>query len=151
MTRSNNSRDRVWISCSQLKSLQLACRSPHFARQRLRRVMGYLRFSGDMGMNLGEPEYGKGKRKQDVKTSGFLKHLLMRTDQAAKATPNQPVVQSTMPLHVFKRSSGSSPAESELHAMVSGCSDGIFIKRWAEFLLSALSTFSGQITVPVSP
>ena len=40
--------------------------------QRLRRLMGYLKSSGNMGMKLEMPEFGKGKRKEGCESQWLL-------------------------------------------------------------------------------
>ena len=58
------SRDRVDIMFT-VKELATSMSKPTLCSlQRLRRLMGFLKSSGNMGMKLGMPEFGKGKRKE---------------------------------------------------------------------------------------
>ena len=137
------SRDLVDIMFT-VKELATSMSKPTLCSlQRLRRLMGYLKRTGDMGMKLGMPEYGKGKRKE-----GCEFQWLLETFTDADWASNKSHRKSTNCaihflngsfIHASSRTQkviSVSPAESELHALVSGWCAGIFIKRCAEFLLS---------------
>jgi hypothetical protein len=115
------------------------------ALQRLRKVIGYLKTSGDMGVKLVVPESGMGKWK-----SGDDKFWLVETFTDADWSANKQHRKSTSSAIHFVNGSfvyassrsqrvvSLSSAESELHSMASGCSDGIYIKRCLEFLTGNL-------------
>ena len=98
-------------------------------------------------MKLKVPEFGSGKTKQGVET-----FWLMETYTDADWAANKKHRKSTSSsIHLVNGSLASASsrtqqvialpsAESELHAMVSGCSDEIFIKRCLEFLTCGLVT-----------
>ena len=66
------SRDLVDIMFT-VKELATSMSKPTLCSlQRLRRLMGYLKRTGDMGMRLGMPEYGKGKRKEGCEFQWLL-------------------------------------------------------------------------------
>ena len=65
-------RDRVDIMFT-VKELATSMSKPTLCSlQRLRKLMGYLRFTGDMGMKLSMPEFGKGKRKEGCESEWIL-------------------------------------------------------------------------------
>jgi hypothetical protein len=111
------------------------------ALQRLRKVIGYLKTSGGMGVKLVVPESGSGKWK-----SGGEQVWPVETFTDADWSANKQHRKSTSSaIHFVNRSFvyassrsqrivSLSSAESELHSMVSGCSDGIYIKRCLEVL-----------------
>ena len=111
------------------------------ALQRLRKVIGYLKTSGGMGVKLVVPESGPGKWK-----SGGEQVWPAETSTDADRSANKQHRKSTSSAIHFVNGSfvyassrsqrivSLSSAESELHSMVSGCSDGIYIKRCLEFL-----------------
>ena len=111
------------------------------ALQRLRKVIGYLKTSGGMGVKLVVPESGSGKWK-----SGGEQVWPAETSTDADRSANKQHRKSTSSAIHFVNGSfvyassrsqrivSLSSAESELHSMVSGCSDGIYIKRCLEFL-----------------
>ena len=138
------SRDRLDIMFT-VKELSAAMSKPTLcALQRLKRLMGYLKFSGNIGLKLSFPEPGKGKRKE-----GCEMEWLLETYTDADWSSNKSHRKSTScALHFLngcyvhgssrtQKVISLSSAESELHAMVSGCCDGLFIKRCAEFVFSA--------------
>lgn len=102
---------------------------------------GYLKTSGDMGVKLVVPESGLGKWK-----SGGEQFWLVETFTDADWSANKQHRKSTSTAIHFVNGSfvyassrsqrvvSLSSAESELHSMVSGCSDGIYIRRCLEFL-----------------
>ena len=108
-----------------------------------------------MGMKLGMPEYGKGKRKEGCEFQWLLETFTdgdwVSNKSHRKSTSCAIHFLNGSFIHASSRTQkviGLSSAESELHAMVSGCCDGIFIKRCAEFLcLVPFSIFSGQTPV----
>ena len=66
------SRDRIDIMFT-VKELATSMSKPTLCSlQRLRRLMGYLRHTGDMGMKLPVPEFGKGKRKEGCECEWIL-------------------------------------------------------------------------------
>eukprot|EP00435_Cladocopium_sp_Y103_P057750 s2135_g20.t1 len=134
-------RDRVDIMFAT-KELSACVASPTLlALQRLRKLVGYLKATGDMSMKLGFPEFGMGKWKK-----GGEKQWLLETFTDADWSANRQHRKSTScGLHFVnnnfaygssrtQRVVSLSSAESELHSVVSGCSDAVFIKRCLEFL-----------------
>ena len=113
------------------------------ALQRLRKVIGYLKTSGDVGVKLVVPQAGSGKWKSggeqfwpvetftDADWSANKQHRKF-TSSAIHFVNGRFVYASSRSQRVVSLSS----AESELHSMVSGCSDGIYIKRFLEFILT---------------
>ena len=112
------------------------------ALQRLRKLVGYLKSSGDFGIKLVPPEFGHGRWKQ-----GGERYWLAETFSDADWAANKSHRRSTScAVHFINNSLAYassrtqrvialSSAESELHSMVSGCSDAIFIKRCLQFLV----------------
>ena len=110
--------------------------------QRLRKLVGYLKQKGDIGLKMQVPEAGKGKIKQ-----GGSKFWLLESFSDADWSANKTTRRSTScGIHflngnyVYGSSRSQkvvslSSCESELHAMVSCCCDGIYIKRCMEFLV----------------
>ena len=111
------------------------------ALQKLRKLIGYLKANGDMGIKLCIPEFGTGKWKKggekfwNVETftdADWSAHKTHRrsTSCAVHFINNNLAYASSRTQRVVSLSS----AESELHSMVSGCSDAIFLRRCMEFL-----------------
>ena len=108
---------------------------------KLRKLVGYLKANGEMGIKLSFPEWGTGKWKKggdrfwnvetftDADWAGHKAHR-KSTSCGVHFINNNFVYASSKTQRVVSRSS----AESELHAMVSGCSDAIFLRRCMEFL-----------------
>eukprot|EP00435_Cladocopium_sp_Y103_P068678 s126_g32.t1 len=135
-------RDRVDIMYS-VKELCSCMSAPTMKElQKLRKLVGYLKASGEMGIKLTIPEHGKGHWKHggerfwlvetftDADWSGSRKHR-KSTSSAIQFINNNLAYSSSRTQRVVSLSS----AESELHSMVSGCSDAIFIRRCLEFLV----------------
>ena len=113
------------------------------ALQRLGRLMGYLKFSGNISIKVEVPESGKQKKE------GCETQWILETYTDAGWSSNRSHRKSTSCavhfingcfVHGSSRTQkviNLSSAESELHSMVSGCCDGLFIKRCAEFIFSA--------------
>ena len=137
-------RDRVDIMFT-IKELATSMSKPTLCSlQRLRKLMGYLRFTGDMGMKLSMPEFGKGKRKEGCESEWILE-TFTDADWSSNRTHRK---STSCAVHFLngcftfassrtQKVISLSSAESELHSMVSGCCDGIFIKRCAEFLFGS--------------
>ena len=111
------------------------------ALQRLKKLIGYLKSSGNMGMKLSILEFGPGKTRHGAQTFWLLetytgsdwsanKRHHTSTSCAAHILNGSFTFASSRTQQVVSLSS----AESELHSMVSGCSDAIFIKPCLEFL-----------------
>ena len=112
------------------------------ALQSLRKLVGHLKSSGGMGIKLVPPEFGHGKWKQGGERY-WLAETFSDSDWAANKSHRKSTScaahcvnsslanASSRTQRVFALSS----AESELHSMVSGCSDAIFIKRCLQFLV----------------
>ena len=134
-------RDRVDVMFSVKESSSCMSAPTMLALQRLRKLIGYLKTSGDIGMKLVMPEQGSGKTRQGAET-----FWLLETYTDADRSANKKHRKSTScAVHLVngnfayassrtQRVISLSGAESELHSMVSGCSDAIFIKRCLEFL-----------------
>ena len=134
-------RDRIDVMFT-VKELSSCMAAPTtLALQRLRKLIGYLKASGNMGIKLLIPEFGAGKTRQGAET-----FWLLETYTDADWSANKRHRRSTScAIHMVngnftfgssrtQRVVSLSSAESELHSMVSGCSDAIFIKRCLEFL-----------------
>ena len=138
------SRDRIDIMFT-VKELATSMSKPTLCSlQRLRRLMGYLRHTGDMGMKLPVPEFGKGKRKEGCECEWILETFTDADWSSNKAHRKSTSCAVHFMNGCFAFASSRtqkvislSSAESELHSMVSGCCDGLFIKRCAEFLFAA--------------
>ena len=106
-----------------VKELASAMSNPTLCSvQRLRTLTGYVKYVGDVGIKLQFPEPGSGKIKHRAETEWVLETFTDADWSSNKA---------------HRRSTNrSSSAESELHSMVSGCCDGIYIKGCLEFLVS---------------
>eukprot|EP00435_Cladocopium_sp_Y103_P009177 s3391_g2.t1 len=115
-------RDRVDVMFT-VKELATSMSKPTFCSlQRLRRLMGYLKYTGNMGMKLSVPEFGKGKRKE-----GCENQWLLETFTDADWSGNKSHRKSTScAVHFLngcfaysssrtQRVISSSSAESELH------------------------------------
>ena len=134
-------RDRVDVMFA-VKELSAHMSAPTVcALQKLRKLIGYLKANGDMGIKLCIPEFGAGKWKRggekfwNVETftdADWSAHKTHRrsTSCAVHFINNNLAYASSRTQRVVSLSS----AESELHSMVSGCSDAIFLRRCMEFL-----------------
>ena len=129
-------RDRVDVMFA-VKELSSCMAAPTLlALQRLRKLIGYLKSSGNMGMKLSIPEFGSGKTRH-----GADRFWLLETYTDADWSANTRHRRSTScAVHMVngnftfassrtQRVVSLSSAESELHSMVSGCSGAVFIKR----------------------
>ena len=127
-------RDRVDVMFA-VKELSSRMAAPTLlALQRLRKLIGYLKSSGDMGMKLSIPEFGSGKTRKGSET-----FWLLETYADAEWSANKRHRKSTScAVHMVngnvayassrtQRVVSLSSAESELHSMVSGCSDAIHL------------------------
>ena len=138
------SRDRIDIMFT-VKELATSMSKPTLCSlQRLRRLMGYLRHTGDMGMKLPVPEFGKGKRKEGCECEWILETFTDADWSSNKAHRKSTSCAVHFMNGCFAFASSRtqkvislSSAESELQSMVSRCCDGLFIKRCAEFLFAA--------------
>ena len=112
------------------------------ALQRLRKLVGYLKGSGDFGIKLIPPEFGHGRWKQGAECF-WVVETFSDADWAANKSHRR---STSCAVHFINNSLAYassrtqrvvalSSAESELHSMVSGCSDAIFIKRCLQFLV----------------
>ena len=109
----------------------------------LRKLIGFIKHTGDIGVKLPFPEHGVGKFKQGTEV-----FWLLETYTDADWSSNKAHRRSTScSIHFLNGcfcfgSSRSqkvislSSAESELHSMVGGCCDGIFIRSCLQFLVS---------------
>eukprot|EP00435_Cladocopium_sp_Y103_P052743 s680_g16.t1 len=135
-------RDRIDIMFT-VKELASYMANPTLCSlQRLRKLIGYLKSNGDMGMQLATPCFGKGKLK-----SGGEHFWLLECFSDADWSANRKHRKSTSSAIHFvngnfcycssrsQRVVSLSSAESELHSLVSGCSDSIYIKRCLKFLV----------------
>ena len=134
-------RDRVDVMYA-VKELSSCMSCPTVcALQRLRKLIGYLRANGDMGTELSLPEFGSGKWKKggekfwNVETFTDADWSAHKTHR--KSTNCADHLINGNFAYASSRTQGDvslSSAEPELHSMVSGCSDAIFLKRCMEFL-----------------
>ena len=148
-----NSRDRVDIIFS-VKEFASAMSSPPglCSVQRLRKLVGDVKQTGDVGIKLPIPEQGAGKRKQGTEAYWLLETFTdddWSTNKAHRRSTNKAHRRSTSsPSHfingcfafVASRSQkviSLFSAESELRSMVSGCCDrlGIFFRSCLEFMV----------------
>ena len=88
-------RDRVDIMFT-VKELATSMSKPTLCSlQRLRKLMGYLRFTGDMGMKLAMPEFGNGKRKEGCESEWILETFTDADCLQTRLTGSRPAVQFT--------------------------------------------------------
>jgi hypothetical protein len=127
-----------------VKKLSSAMAKPTFtALQRLKKLVGYLKWTPDYCVLLDVPIGGQGRwRSSD-------KHLILESFSDSDWSSNQVHRRSTScGVHLLNGSFlfGSSSiqrvvslasCESELHAMISTLSDGIFLRRCLEFVFNA--------------
>ena len=127
-----------------VKELSGAVAKPMFtALQRLKKLVGYLKGTPDYCVVLDVPIGGQGRcRSSD-------KHLILESFSDSDWSSNQVPRRSTScAVHLLNGSFlfGSSrtqhvvslsSCESELHAMISALSDGIFLRRCLEFVFNA--------------
>eukprot|EP00435_Cladocopium_sp_Y103_P061662 s367_g23.t1 len=135
-------RDRLDIMFS-VKELSSCMSAPTMgALQKLRKLVGYLKASGEIGIKLTIPEHGKGH----CKTGGECFWLVETFTGADWSGSRKHRKSTSSAIHFINNNLAYSPsrtqrvvsfssAESELHSMVSGCSDAIFIRRCLEFLV----------------
>ena len=71
------------------------------AWQRLRKLVGFLKFTGDLGVKINIPESGMGKWKQEENSSGPLTLSQMLIGQATKRTGSQPHVGFTLSMEAL--------------------------------------------------
>ena len=113
------------------------------ALQHLRKMVGYLRTTGELGINLHAPVAGKGKWKSCVGKFWILE----RYSDADWASNKSHRKSTSCSIHflsgsyVFgtartQRVIALSSCESELHSIVSGMCDAIYIRRVLEFILN---------------
>ena len=112
------------------------------ALQHLRKLVGYLKQTGDIGVKLQCPQPGQGKWKTTTKNSWVLE-----TYSDADWAGNKAHRKSTScGMHFLngsflygssrtQRVVSLSSCESELHSIVSAMSDAIFVRRCIEFVL----------------
>ena len=109
----------------------------------MRKLVGYLKGSGDFGIKLIPPEFGHGRWKQGAECF-WVVETFSDADWAANKSHRR---STSCAVHFINNSLAYassrtqrvvalSSAESELHSMVSGCSDAIFIKRCLQFLVA---------------
>ena len=127
-----------------IKELASAMSSPSLCSvQRLRKLIGFIKHTGDIGVKLPFPEHGVGKFKQGTEAFWFLETYTDADWSSIKAHRRS----TSCSIHFLNGcfcfgSSRSqkvislSSAESELHSMVGGCCDGIFIRSCLQFLVS---------------
>ena len=110
--------------------------------QRLRKLIGYVKCAGDVGIKLQFPEPGSGKIKHGAETEWVLETFTDADWSSNKAHRRS----TSCSVHFIngcfafgasrsQKVISLSSAESELHSMVSGCCDGIYIKSCLEFLV----------------
>lgn len=125
-----------------VKELSFCMAAPTLlALKHLRKLTGYLKSSGDMRMKLSIPECGFGKTRKGSETFWFLETYTDADWSANKKHRKSTSCAVHMVNGNFAYASSRTQrvvslpsAESELHSMVSGCSDAIFIKPCLEFL-----------------
>ena len=126
-----------------IKELASAMSSPSLCSvQRLRKLIGFIKHTGDIGVKLPFPEHGVGKFKQGTEAFWFLETYTDADWSSIKAHRRS----TSCSIHFLNGcfcfgSSRSqkvislSSAESELHSMVGGCCDGIFIRSCLQFFV----------------
>ena len=131
-----------WDVCFAVKELASYMTNPTVgAMDRMRKLLGYLKKTRGYYTHLGFPRDGQGLQVQsqskwilesytDADWSGHRGHR-RSTSCGVHLLNGIPLFASARGQKVVSLSS----AESELHALVSGASDGIFLKRCLEFLL----------------
>ena len=136
------SRDRMDLIFSLKELASKMSRPTLCALQRLRKLVGYLKSTGDMGVRLFYPNPGEGRWKHDDE-----KFWLIESFTDADWSSNKAHRRSTScAIHCINKNFayGSartqrvislSSCESELHSIVSGCCDGMFMKKCLEFLV----------------
>ena len=140
-------RDRVDVMFA-VKELSFCMTAPTLlALQRLRKLIGYLKSSGNTGVKLSIPVFGSGKTRKGAETFWLLetytdadwsanKRHRRSTSCAVHMVNGKIAFASSRTQRVVSLSS----TESALHSMVSGCSDAIFIKRCLEILSRSIVT-----------
>ena len=87
-------RDRVDVMFA-VKELSFCMPSPTLlALQRLRKLIGYLKSSGNTGMKLSIPVFGSGKTERELKRFGCWRHIQMQIGQQTKDTADLQAAQS---------------------------------------------------------
>ena len=110
--------------------------------QHLRKLIGCLKSSGDMGIKLDWPEHGAGKWKKGTKAFWLLEGFT-DADWCGNKSSRRSASCSVLCVNgcfVFASSRSQrvislSSAASELHSMISGTCDSLFVKNCLEFLL----------------
>ena len=113
------------------------------ALQHLRKIVGYLRTTGELGINLHVPAAGQGKWKSCVDKFWILE-TYSDADWASKKGHSK---STSCSIHFLngsyafgaartQRIIALSSCESELHSIVSGMCDAIYIRRVLEFILN---------------
>ena len=112
------------------------------ALQHLRKLIGFLKHEGDLGIKLSSPSPGAGKWKttQDQKwiLETFSDADWMGNRAHRKSTSSGVHLLNGCFLYASSRTQkviSLSSCESELHAIVSSMSDAIFIRRCLQFML----------------
>ena len=137
------SRDRVDIMFG-VKEFASAVSSPSLCSvQRLRKRIGFIKYTGDIGVKLPFPEHGVGKFKQGTEVFWLLETYTDADWSSNKARRRSTSCSTHFVNGCFAYGSSRSQkvvslssAESELHSMIGGCCDGIFIRSCLQFLLS---------------
>ena len=137
------SRDRVDIMFG-VKELASAMSSPSLCSvQRLRKLIGFIKYTCDIGVKLPFPEHGVGKFKQGTEVFWLLETYTDADWSSNKARRRSTSCSTHFVNGCFAYGSSRSQkvvslssAESELHSMIGGCCDGIFIRSCLQFLLS---------------
>ena len=111
--------------------------------QRLRKLIGLIKHTGDIGVKLPFPEHGVGKFKQGTEAFWLLETYTDADWSSNKAHRRSTSCSIHFVTGCFAYGSSRSQkvislssAESELHSMIGGCCDGIFIRNCLQFLLS---------------
>ena len=150
-------RDRLDIMFT-VKELSAAVSKPTLcALQRLKRLMGYLKFSGNIGFKLSFPEPGKGKRKEGCELEWLLETYCIRTQIGVQTrfTGNLPAVLCTSSMDATSmalqglRKSSAFPQQRVNFMQWSVDAAMAFSSKDVQSLFSQLrcNTFSGQTIV----
>ena len=137
-------RDRVDVMyCVKELSSFMSCPTV-CALQKMRKLVGYLKATGDMAMRLSLlslPEFGNGKLKKNGEKFWNVEAYTDANWSARKTHRRSTSCAVHFVNGIFAYASSRtqrvvslSSAESELHSMVSGCSDAIFLRRCMQFL-----------------
>ena len=135
-------RERPDLMCA-IKELSAAMSSPTLSSlQHLRKLVGYMKHVGDVGIHVGFPAAGQGTMSAGGDHTWVLE-TFSDADWSANKTNRRSTSCSVHMLNnnmVFASSRSQkvvslSSCESELHSMVSAACDGIFIRSCTEFVL----------------